>query len=106
MTQSTRSGPRALLVGVGLVFLAICALPFLGGEALIRGVGNSSNRIYTDRTTEELAQVLASHEAVPPISDAALAETFAAIERRARSGELEPALLLFRVAALQRGEDR
>ena len=83
----------------------ILALPGLAGcgigDRLIAGFVNSSNRIYTD-PTQELAEVLARHPGVPPVTDEMLAAGFDAIRRRASDGDPDAVLILYRVADRQR----
>jgi hypothetical protein len=87
---------------IGLLGLAVIRSVFDGGDSVIRGMGNSANRIYVDPVRDELAAAIAAHEGAPAITAEELAETFAAIRQRAREGDLEAALVLFRVAEMQR----
>jgi predicted PurR-regulated permease PerM len=97
-------GPNALaVVGVvGLFVVAIVAIPFLGGGSLIRGMGNSANRIYTNELTDEVAEAIAKAPAVPRVTDEELGATYLAIRDRATAGDLDAALVLFRIAQIQR----
>ena len=87
---------------VGLFGLAVLRSLFQKDHSLIKGIGNSSNRIYVDPVTDELAAVLAGHPTTATITDEELRKTFNAIRERAHQGDLKAALVLFRVAAMQR----
>jgi hypothetical protein len=68
----------------------------------VSGFANTNTRIYTDPTRDELAELLVSTKSAPEISDDALRTIHDAISRRAAAGELDAALVIVRVAALQR----
>jgi hypothetical protein len=89
----------------GILVVAIVAIPFVGGESLIRGMGNSANRIYVDPVTDDVAEAIAESLAVPRVTDAELQAAFAAIRERARAGDLRSSLVLFRVADMQRAAE-
>ena len=91
------------LVGlVGILVVAVVAIPFAGGESLIRGMGNGGNKIYLDPVTDEVARVIALSEATPRVTDEELLSTYGAIRKRAEAGDLTAALVVFRVAEIQR----
>ena len=87
---------------IGLFGLAVIRSVFGGGDSVISGLGNSGNRIYVDPVSDELAAAIAAHASTPAITDEVLVETFEAILARARAGDLEAGLVVFRVAEMQR----
>ncbi len=91
------------LVGlIGILVVAVVAIPFAGGESLIRGMGNGGNKIYLDPVTDEVARAIALSEATPRVTDGELLTTYRAIRERAEAGDLTAALVVFRVAEIQR----
>lgn len=72
------------------------------GDALISGVGNSGNRIYTNDTVTELAAALAASAETPAVADEWLEAAFEALVEKAKKGDLEAALLLLKLAEQQR----
>jgi hypothetical protein len=70
----------------------------------IQGAGNSGNRIYLDPVRDELAAAIAAHAQTAAITDEELAATVEAIRRRAGKGNLQAALVLFRIAEMQRSK--
>jgi hypothetical protein len=92
-----------LLVG-GLLFvwLAMFTVSMATSGSAVSGFGNGGNRVYADPIRDELAELLVSTGSAPDVSDAALREIHDAISRRAAAGELDAALVVLQVAALQR----
>jgi hypothetical protein len=95
MTKTIRhrlaSGVLALMVG------AACAG---GGDTVVSGIGNSGNLINSP-LSEQVARILVKSNQAPRIGDEELRTVFGAIRQRALDGELEAAMVLFRVASLQ-----
>ena len=87
---------------IGGISLAAARLLFGGDDGLIRGVGNSGNRIFADQLTDELADAIASHHGTPTITAEQLSDTFQTIVAHAQEGNLKAALVLFRIAEMQR----
>jgi len=112
MSEASGSGARhprgrntlAVVGVIGLFVLAIVVIPFVGGGSLIRGMGNSANRIYTNELPDEVAEAIAAAPAVPRVTDDELRATYLAIRDRATAGDLDAALVVFRIARIQRGE--
>ncbi len=99
MNKTTRqrlaSGVLAVLAGAG------CAG---GGDTVVSGIGNSGNLINSP-LSEQVAQILVKSDRAPRISDEELRTVFGAIRQRALDGELDAAMVLFRVASLQHDSD-
>jgi len=95
----------AIIGVVGILVVAIVCIPFVGGDSLIRGMGNGANHIYSNRIADEEAEAIATSSVVPEITDAELRATYLAIKDRAGSGDLEAAMVVFRVAQIQRGDE-
>ena len=92
-----------LLIGALLfVWVAMFTVAMATSGSAVSGFGNGGNRVYADPTRDELAELLVSTRAAPDVSDEALREIHEAIRRRATAGELDAALVLLQVAALQR----
>jgi len=72
------------------------------GDELVTGVGNGGNKFFVDGLNDELAEQLANHEAIPEVTDEMLVAAFTSIVARAREGDPEASLILFRVADQQR----
>jgi hypothetical protein len=72
-----------------------------GADAVIAGMGNNGNMIGVD-VLERLARELANLESAPRVTDDELVTAFAALREHAQSGDPDAALVLLRVAALQR----
>ena len=102
MSDGTSTRVLALVGLIGVLVVAVVAIPFAGGESLIRGMGNGGNKIYLDPVTDEVAAVIALSEATPRVTDEVLLATYGAIEDRAEAGDLTAALVVFRVAEIQR----
>jgi hypothetical protein len=86
------------------ILLGLCGLGGCGtGDHLVAGLANNNNSIYVD-PSQELAEALARHPGVPPVTDEMLAAGFDAIRRRAGEGDPESVLILYRVADRQRVE--
>ena len=92
-----------LLVGAGLfIWVAMFTVAMATSTSGIGGFANTNNRIYADPTRDELAELLVSTRSAPHVSDEALRTIHEAISRRAAAGELDAALVVLQVAALQR----
>jgi len=92
-----------LLIGAGLfIFLAMFTVAMATSGSAVSGFGNGGNRVYADPTRDELAELLVSTGSAPDVSDEALRAIHEAISRRAAAGELDAALVVLQVAALQR----
>jgi hypothetical protein len=96
-TMTIRNAILALLPAAAL--MAGCG----AGDAVFSGIGNSGNHLYTN-SVKALAEELARSEAVPQITDASLKRIFSTLSRRAEEGDVEAALVIFRVAASQRDD--
>lgn len=106
MPEGASRNTLALVGVIGIVVLGIVCLPFVGGGSLIRGMGNGANRIYLGGIGDEVADAMGTSSAVSEVSDDDLRATYLAIRERALSGEIEAALVLFRVAEIQRDRRR
>jgi hypothetical protein len=92
-----------LLIGGGLfTFIAMFTVAMATSGSAVSGFGNGGNRVYADPTRDELAELLVSTESAPNVSDESLRAIHEAISRRAAAGELDAALVVLQVAALQR----
>ncbi len=100
----------SLRIGTGLALVTLAGACLAGGctgggETVISGLGNSGNRFGTEVLWEALGHELATRDATPPVTDEELLQLYSAIKRRALEGELEPALVVLRVAEEQRESD-
>lgn len=68
----------------------------------IQGAGNSGNRITLEGLADELASLLAKREDCPQITDDELIIMMKALHERALAGDPQAALVMFRLAELQR----
>ena len=59
----------------GILVLGVVCITFAGGDSLIQGMGNSSNRIYANRIADEVAEAIAASSVVPEVSDDELRAT-------------------------------
>jgi hypothetical protein len=86
-----------------LALLAALPVAWLGcgADTLISGIGNSGNMIGVD-VLERVAHELAHAKTTPAVSDDDLRASFSAIREHAVAGDPDAALVLLRVAALQR----
>lgn len=92
-----------LLIGGGLfIWLAIFTVSMATSGSAVSGFGNGGNRVYADPTRDELAELLVSTKSAPDVSDESLRAIHEAISRSAAAGELDAALVVLQVAALQR----
>lgn len=92
-----------LLIGAALfVWVAMFTVSMATSGTAVSGFNNVNNRVYADPTREELAELLVSTRSAPEVSDEALRAIHEAISRRAAAGELDAALVVLQVAALQR----
>ena len=73
-----------------------------GGETAVIGFANSNNTLNTGGIAEEVAKALAESGATPVVTDAMIADVFAAILERAREGDAEAALIILELAEEQR----
>lgn len=71
-------------------------------KVYIQGAGNSGNRIYLEGLTDELATLLAQREDCPQITDEELVMMMKAIRAHALAGDPQAALVIFRLAQIQR----
>ena len=93
----------SLLIGAALfVWVAMFTVSMATSGTAVSGFNNVNNRVYADPTREELAELLVSMRSGPEISDEALHAIHEAISRRAAAGDLDAALVVLQVAALQR----
>ena len=72
-----------------------------GADTVISGFGNNGNVIGAN-VLELVAHELARQSSIPAVSDDDLLAAFGAIRDHARSGDPDAALVLLRVAAIQR----
>jgi len=92
-----------LMVGALLfVWVAMFTVSMATSGSAVSGFGNGGNRVYADPTRDELAELIVSTESAPSLTDEALRSVYEAIRRRAETGELDAALVVLQVAALQR----
>lgn len=92
-----------LMVGAVLfVWVTMFIVSMATSGSAVSGFGNGGNRVYADPTRDELAELLVSTESAPGLTDEALRGVYEAIRRRAEAGELDAALVVLQVAALQR----
>jgi len=68
----------------------------------IQGAGNSGNRITLEGLADELATLLAQREDCPQITDDELIVIMKALRERALAGDSQAALVVFRLAEIQR----
>lgn len=73
-----------------------------GGETVVSGMGNSGNYFGLNAHEEILAQQLAQSSVVPEVTDGDLRAVFEQIRSQALEGDLQSALVLYRLAARQR----
>ena len=106
MPEGTTKNTLAIIAIVGMLALEVVCITFAGGDSLIQGIGNSSNRIYANGIADEVAEAIAASSVVPEVPDDELRATYLAIRDRARSGDLEAAMVVLRVAEIQRAEGR
>lgn len=105
MRDGSSQNTLATIAVVGILALGILCLPFVGGDSLIRGVANGG-RIYFGGISDQLAEAIGASPAVSDVSDDDLQAAFLAVRQRALSGEVEAAMVLFRVAEVQRSRQR
>jgi hypothetical protein len=94
---------NGLGLGARRLALLVAAVAFGGcfGENVINGIGNGGNDIGTG-VLDRVAHELARQSAIPTVGDDDLRTAFDAIRDHARSGDPDAALVLLRVAAIQR----
>ena len=102
MSEKANRITLALVGVIGILVLAIVCVPFVGGESMIRGMGNGGNTIYTNGLADEVAELIVRSSAVPLITDDELRSTYLAIRDRAGGGDVNAAMVVFRVAEIQR----
>ena len=68
----------------------------------IQGAGNSGNRITLEGLADELATQLAKRKDCPQITDDELIVIMQALRERALAGDPQAALVMFRLAEIQR----
>ena len=68
----------------------------------IQGAGNSGNRITLEGLADELATLLAKREDCPQVTDDELIVIMKALRERALAGDAQAALVIFRLAEIQR----
>jgi hypothetical protein len=103
MTRRRNGAGLALAGCIGMGILSLAAIKRTSdGGSIIIGAGNSGNRINANTAPDQVAAAIAAHPDTPEITDELLAEVFNAIRERAREGDLEAALVLFRIADKQR----
>lgn len=95
-----------LVIGAAcFVWIAMFTVAMATSGSAVGGFGNGGNRVYADPTRDELAELLVSTRSAPAVSDDTLREIHDAIRRRASAGDLDAALVVLQVAALQREGD-
>jgi hypothetical protein len=93
-----------LVIGAGVfTWVVMFTVAMVTSGSGVSGFANTNNRIYADPTRDELAELLVSTKSAPAVSDEALRAIHEAISRRAAAGEVDAALVVLQVAALQRG---
>ena len=73
-----------------------------GGETVVSGFGNSGNHFGEDDVPTRLVRLLARHDGTPEITDEELARVFSVVRQKALDGDLESALVVYRLAERQR----
>jgi len=99
----TAKAALALVAG-GILFLllAMFTVAMSTSGSAVSGFGNGGNHIYADPTRDRLAELLVTTDTAPVVSDEVLAGIYDALERKATGGDLDAALVMLQVAALQR----
>lgn len=97
-------GSPIRLAGLLLAAATLPGCDFIsGGETVISG---SDNLFVEDDTNDRIAAYLAGFDTTPPVTDDELRGLYARIRRRALDdGDPDAALVLLRIAAIQRGEN-
>lgn len=70
-----------------------------GGETIVNG---DDNMVVGDEAIDRVAAALAGFAATPEVTDAEIAAVYAKVREDALAGELDAALVLLKVAAIQR----
>lgn len=100
--MSNRAVIGLLIGAVVFVWVAMFTVSMATSGSAVSGFGNGGNRVYADPTRDELAELLVSTSSAPSVSDEALRTVYEAIRRRAEAGDLDAALVVLQVGALQR----
>ena len=87
---------------IGLLGLIKIQSIFGEGDSLIRGIGNSGNHLHFNPILDKLPAAIAANASIPAITDELLVETFEAVLTRAREGDIEAAMIVFKVAEIQK----
>ena len=87
-------------VCLALTLLSVSACEFIGGaETLVRG---SNNMVVSEGSPEAVAKMLSELLATPEITDRELLDVLSNIREKAATGDLDAAMVLLRLAAIQR----
>lgn len=70
-----------------------------GGETVVHG---NDNTIVQDRAIDRVAAALAEFDSTPEVTDADIRAVYETVRGRALEGDLDAALVLLKVAAIQR----
>ena len=90
-----------LLIGAALfILLATLTVGLATSGNEVGCIGNGV--VYASPTRDQLAALLVSTRSAPDVSDATLRAIHEAISRKASAGDLDAALVVLQVAALQR----
>jgi hypothetical protein len=102
-TESTVRGrvrclTTAMLIGMSMISVSGC--DFIGGaETLVRG---NHNVLTGDGNSDAVAKILSELVTTPEIGDTELLEILGIMRTRAAEGDMDAALVVLRLAAIQR----
>lgn len=108
MANTVRAIFRGLLLLLGMagfwtsIYLYLTQQMGDKSRVVVQGAGNSGNTINVDTVVDELAAQLAQQPAFDPIDAKELSKIGAAVRKKALEGDPTAALVMLRVAQLQR----
>ena len=89
--------PLTTILGLTLV-LSGCG-NISGSETIVKG---NDNLLVQDQTIDRVAAALAEFKSTPEVTDADIAAVYEEVRRDALEGDLDAALVMLKVAAIQR----
>lgn len=92
---------RLVAMFVALTWLTGCDF-INSGDAVVSG---NDNVLVRDDVVDRVAERLVGFDTTSAVTDEELLEVYASIRQRAREGDLQAALVVLKVAALQRRDD-